>query len=110
MSSITAPPRTSALPDIRCTLPTRLDGSTVEEVRLLLTVAMSSGRGDLVLDCSEVESIDTVGLGLLFSTHRRAHAGGRRMVIADAQPRVLRVLAVTRLHRVLHLERDQPRS
>ncbi len=72
----------------------------------MLTVALDSGPGDLVVDCSNVEALDSAGLGLLFGLHRRAHADGRRLVLSDPQPRVLRVLAVTRLHRVLHLERD----
>lgn len=109
MSVLTAPPRSSPAADVRCVLPARLDGSTVEDVRLTLVQAMEAmdaTSGDLVLDCSGLEVIDAAGLGLVVGLHRRAHAIGRRLVLADPKPRVLRLLAVTRLHRVLHLERD----
>lgn len=105
MSVLTAPPR-SPSGDIHCSLPARLDGSTVADVRLTLHTALDSAPGDLVVDCAAVEVVDAIGLGVLIGVHRRAHAEGRRLVLADPQPRVLRLLAVTRLHRVLHLERD----
>ena len=105
MSVLTAPPR-SPSGDIHCSLPARLDGSTVADVRLTLHTALDSAPGDLVVDCAAVEVVDAIGLGVLIGVHRRAHAEGRRMVLTDPQPRVLRLLAVTRLHRVLHLERD----
>ncbi len=106
MHALTSPPRSPADAEARATLPSRLDGSTVADVRLLLQVALDSAPGDVVVDCSEVESVDAVGLGVLFALHRKAHTEGRRLVLVDPQPRVLRVLAVTRLHRVLHLERE----
>ena len=106
MSVLTAPPRSPSSGDVHCALPARLDGSTVADVRLTLHTALDSGPGDLVVDCSAVEVVDAVGLGVLVGLHRRAHAEGRRLVLADPQPRILRLLAVTKLHRVLHLERD----
>jgi anti-anti-sigma factor len=106
MSVLTDPPRSPAGSEIRCSLPARLDGSTVADVRLTLHTALDSAPGDLVVDCSAVEVVDAIGLGVLVGLHRRTHAEGRRLVLADPKPRVLRLLAVTRLHRVLHLERD----
>jgi anti-sigma B factor antagonist len=109
MSVLTAPPRSAPGVDVRCALPLRLDVSTVEAVRRMLTIALESmdaESGDLVLDCSALEVMDASGLGLIVGFHRRTHAAGRRLVLVDPGPRVLRLLAVTRLHRVLHLERD----
>ena len=109
MSVLTAPPRSSPAADVHRALPSRLDGSTVEQVRRSLTMtldSMAADAGDLVLDCSALDVMDAAGLGLIVGLHRRAHASGRRLVLADPGPRMLRLLAVTRLHRVLHLERD----
>lgn len=88
------------------TLPSRVDATTSGDVRYALQVALDSVSGsDLTVDASAVVSLDVAGLGVLVAAHRRARQCGVRLVICDPQPRVLRILAVTRLHRVLHLDR-----
>lgn len=87
-------------------LPERLDVTTVGDLRDAMALAVESGPGpDVVVDVSGVRVVDSVGLGLLVTTHRNCLRGGRRLVLVDPQPRLLRLLAVTRLHRVLHLQR-----
>jgi anti-sigma B factor antagonist len=87
-------------------LPERLDVTTVGELRDAMVLAVESGPGtDVVVDVSRVRVVDSVGLGLLVTTHRNCLRTGRRLVLVDPQPRLLRLLAVTRLHRVLHLQR-----
>jgi anti-anti-sigma factor len=87
-------------------LPSRVDATTSGDVRYALQVALDSIRsGDLTVDASSVVSLDFAGLGVLVAAHRKARQHGVRLVICDPQPRVMRILAVTRLHRVLHLDR-----
>jgi anti-anti-sigma factor len=87
-------------------LPPRVDATTSGDVRYALAVALDSvHEGDLTVDASLVESLDVAGLGVLVAAHRKARQRGVRLVICDPQPRVLRILAVTRLHRVLNLDR-----
>ena len=84
----------------------RLDVSTVAEIRALLELAFEASPAlDLVIDVSGVLVVDSVGLGLLVTTHRNCARRGRRLVLADPSTRLLRLLAVTRLHRVLHVDR-----
>ncbi|MEU6739156.1 STAS domain-containing protein [Streptosporangium sandarakinum] len=82
----------------------RLDVGTVAEVRPRLHEAVDTGQGDLIVDLSGLEMIDATGLGVLVGTHRRAAAAGRRLILRRVPPRVMRVLAVTRLNRVLTVE------
>ncbi|MEU0518775.1 STAS domain-containing protein [Streptosporangium sp. NPDC006007] len=82
----------------------RLDVGTVAGVRPRLHGAVDSGRGDLIVDLSGLEMIDATGLGVLVGTHRRALNAGRRLILRAVPPRVMRVLAVTRLNRVLIVE------
>ncbi|MET0741412.1 MAG: STAS domain-containing protein [Candidatus Nanopelagicales bacterium] len=96
----------SLRPDL--VLPERLDVSDVAEVRYALEVAVDLGVGDVVLDCQQVTVVDTAGLGVLVAAHRRCLQQGRRLVLLDPQPRLLRILAVTRLHRVLFVYRQRP--
>jgi anti-anti-sigma factor len=87
-------------------LPERLDVTTVGELREALALAIEAGPGlDVVVDVSLVRVVDSAGLGLLVTTHRNCLRAGRRLLLVDPQPRLLRLLAVTRLHRILHLQR-----
>ncbi|MFI6604548.1 STAS domain-containing protein [Nonomuraea sp. NPDC050536] len=83
---------------------TRLDAGTSAGVRPRLHDAVDSGAGDLILDVSRLEMIDATGLGVLVGTHRRAMSAERRLVLRGVPPRIMRILAVTRLNRVLHVE------
>lgn len=82
----------------------RLDVHSVSEVRTALHAAIDAGAGDLVVDVSGVELVDVIGLGVLVGADRRAKLAGRRVVLRDAHPRLLRILRATRLHRVLTVE------
>ena len=94
-------------PSVDLRLPERLDVSTVASVRDALSCALAaSPTGDVVADVSSVEVVDAAGLGLLLTTHRTCARLGGRLVLVDPQPRLLRLLAVTRLHRVLYLDRE----
>jgi anti-sigma B factor antagonist len=87
-------------------LPSRVDATTSGDVRYAIQVALDSIQtGDLTVDASSVTSLDVAGLGVLVAAHRKARHRGVRLVICDPQPRIMRILAVTRLHRVLNLDR-----
>jgi anti-anti-sigma factor len=80
----------------------RLDVHQAADARLALQGAVAEGVDDLVVDLSGVSVVDATGLGVLVGAHRRAGRAGRRLVLADPSPALLRVLFLTRLHRVLH--------
>ena len=83
----------------------RLDGAGAAEARDALHRAIAAGSGDLVVDLADVELLDATGLGVLVGAYRRARLGGRRLVLRDAAPRVARILALTRLDRVIPMDR-----
>lgn len=82
----------------------RLDASSVPDVRIELYSAIDSGTGALALDLSAADIVDATGLGLLVSAHRRAGRVGRTLVLCDVPTRLGRLLRVTRLDRVLHVD------
>ena len=82
----------------------RLDVSSAPDVRLLLQRAVDGGVGDLVLDLARLDVLDASGLGVLVGAHRRAVRAGRVLVLRNVPPQVMRLLWVTRLQRVLHVE------
>lgn len=92
-------------PGQRLDIAGRLDVSTVADVRAALHEAIDTGHGDLLVGIGGLEVLDVTGLGVLVGAHRRAGRVNRRLVLAEVPPRVERLLAVTRLNRVLHLDR-----
>lgn len=87
--------RLAGLLDVRC----------VGEVRQELNDLIDSSEGDVIVDLERVDAVDATGLGLLVATHRRTQLLGRQLVLRHPVPSVVRILAVTRLHRILHVER-----
>jgi anti-sigma B factor antagonist len=85
-----------------------LDVRSVRDVREELNELIDASDGAIIVDLAEVDAIDATGLGLLVATHRRAHLLGRQLVLRHPAPSVIRILAVTRLHRILHVERTNP--
>ncbi len=83
----------------------RLDARGAAPARDALHAALGAGSGRLVVDLSGVELLDATGLGVLVGAHRRARLEGRELVLSDAPPRVARLLSLTRLDRVITVER-----
>jgi anti-sigma B factor antagonist len=83
-----------------------LDVTTAAGVRAELSDLLAvETTDDLVVDLANLGPLDTVGLGLLVGIHRQAQRRGRRLVLTGVQPRVMRVLAITKLRRVLTIDR-----
>lgn len=85
----------------------RLDGTSVSEIRERLHTAIALDGGDLVLDLSDVDWLDVTGLAVLVDVHRRLRQQGRRLILRGCTPRLRRALAVTRLSRVMAIERAE---
>jgi anti-anti-sigma factor len=83
----------------------RLDVRGAAAAREALHEALTRGSGRLGVDLSGVELLDATGLGVLVAAHRRARLQDRELVLVDAVPRVARLLALTRLDRVIAVER-----
>jgi anti-anti-sigma factor len=81
-----------------------LDVSTVHDVRLAVHAALDDGVGDLFVDLRDVEMLDATGLGMLVGAHRRAGRTGRRLVLRNLSPQLVRLLRVSRLNRILVVE------
>jgi anti-anti-sigma factor len=83
-----------------------LDVRSVGDVRQTLNNLIDTSVGDVFVDLETVDAVDATGLGLLVATHRRTQLLGRQLVLWHPMPSVVRILAVTRLHRILHVERS----
>jgi anti-anti-sigma factor len=82
-----------------------LDAARVPDVRVQLHAAVDAAADRLIVDMAGVDRVDVTGLGLLVDAHRRASRRGCRLVLRDLRGPVTRMLVITRLHRILHVER-----
>ena len=82
-----------------------LDCDVASDVRSQAMRLLDS-RSDVVVDLSNLEFVDSAGLGVLVSLYRRVTGRGRRIVLAKPQPYVMRVMRVIRLDRVFELFPD----
>ncbi|MBA2699285.1 MAG: STAS domain-containing protein [Nocardioidaceae bacterium] len=87
------------------TLGSHLDGRNVAVVRNGLNDVLARATRDVVIDMGALESIDAAGLGMLTAAHLRAERSGQRLLLRNCSKEIRRVLAVTRLNRVLRLDR-----
>lgn len=83
----------------------RLAGDLDIEAAADLTETLKSVLADvgslpLVLDLTDVEFMDSSGLGVLVGAHKEAAAVGGQLILAAPHPRVAKILRITKLHKV----------
>lgn len=83
-----------------------LDVRNVGLVRTTIHSAIDNASGDIIVDLRGLDMIDAAGLGMLTAAHLRAARAGHRMVLRYCSDEIRRVLAVTHLNRVLHIDRS----
>ena len=84
----------------------RFDGRSSGMVRDALYHHIDQTTEDVVVDLSEVESIDSTALKLLAAASFHLERAGRHLVLRGCTPAVRRVLAFSRLRRLFQLERQ----
>ena len=78
-----------------------LDLATAPSLRAALIEAANEGKHDIIVDLSQLEFLDSTGLGAIIGAHRRAlENGGRVRLIVNDGP-ISRLLTITGLMRTL---------
>lgn len=78
-----------------------LDLATSPSLRAALIEAADEGKHDIVVDLSQLEFLDSTGLGAIIGAHRRAleHGGCVRLVVNEGP--IQRLLTITGLMGIL---------
>ncbi|MEU4204772.1 STAS domain-containing protein [Streptomyces sp. NPDC045470] len=72
-----------------------LDHHTADLLRESLERCVADGFARLVVDCSQLEFMDSTGLNVLLGARLKAEAGGGGVHLAGMQPVVARVFEIT---------------
>jgi anti-sigma B factor antagonist len=78
--------------------------STAKEFAQRLDEAIAKDAGQIVLDLTEVEFIDSTGLTVLLNGLRNITLRGGRLALAISNPTVLRLFEITRLDTTFDIE------
>jgi anti-anti-sigma factor len=82
------------------------DGRSTFEVRSALHEQLAEPEHAIVVDLTEVDSIDVSAVRVLAYASREAARTGHHVVLRGCSPAVLRMLHLTRLIRFVELERS----
>ncbi|WP_169976743.1 STAS domain-containing protein [Tautonia rosea] len=82
-------------------LPEELGAALIDE-------AMVRRWSCLVLDCSQVEFLSSLGLGALIRLDRQLRPTGGRLKLCGLNPHLREFFAITRLDRVLQISDSEP--
>ena len=74
-------------------------------VRDALYAQIESTTGDLVVDLTDVEAVDATALRVLAAASKSMERRGRVLVLRGCSPALRRVIAFTRLGRLVTVER-----
>lgn len=86
-----------------------LDLATAPTVRAALSEAAEKGSQHLIVDLTQLEFLDSTGLGVLIGAHRRAaeHGGSFRLVVSDGPiSRLLNITGLIAVFSVYHSLED----
>lgn len=89
-----------------------VDIYTAPQLHEAFDEAIDAGAHDLLVDLSEVDFIDSTGLGVLIGATKRLQPRGGALAMVCPQEKICRVFQITGLDRVLamHASRDEALS
>ena len=64
---------------------------------------VESGKKKIIIDFSEVEYIDSFAVGFIMDMYRRANSHNGELKLSGLQPRVKKILTITRVDNVIDI-------
>ena len=87
----------------------RLDADNAPEFKAALA-ALDLAGGPLVADMSQVEFVDSMGIGALLGSMKRQHEKGSTIRLCGLQPTLGAIFEILKLHRVFEIYETLPEA
>jgi len=81
-----------------------IDIYTAAEFKKQINAAIEEVTGGLHIDCSELQYMDSTGLGVLIGALKRMKEQGRNIYLENLRPNVRKLFAITGLDKIFILE------
>ncbi len=85
----------------------RLTAAVADEVKSQLTEIVSGGNEKVVLDLSNIQFIDSTGIGVLISALKTARQSNNSFVLCSIQKDVMSLLSLMKLDKVFEICKDE---
>jgi anti-sigma B factor antagonist len=87
-----------------------LDALTAPFLRQRFMDLLEEGVADVVLDVGLLKFVDSTGVALFLTIHKKLDALGHKLVIFSPTPMVRRIFQITGLTEFLRIEPQEPRA
>ncbi len=84
----------------------RLDAASAPALKNAVIDLANQGNTRVVVSASQLQHVDSSGLGTLIALHKTLQTAGGRLVLCDVSAKVMPILKLTRLDRVLTIASD----
>ena len=81
------------------------EGNTM--LRQVVTTLIDKGNNRIILNCTELDHLDSSGIGELVRTHAAVRKAGGRFSLTSLTKKIHDLLSGTSLHRVLEIHKDE---
>ena len=82
------------------------EGNTM--LREVVTTLVDKGNNLIILNCVELDHLDSAGIGELVRTHTAVRKTGGRFTLANLSKKIHDLLSGVSLHNVLEIHKDEP--
>lgn len=81
-----------------------IDIYTSESFKNKLLDLISENKGDILIDCKQLDFIDSTGLGALVSVLKEANEKEKKIIIKNTKPNIKKLFFLTKLDQVFKIE------
>jgi len=87
-------------------IPKRFDYSVSSDFNTAVGVALAraSEGEEIVLDCAQMEYLDSAGIGLIVMAHKKALSAKCRIAIINAKPSAKEILLLANLQKIIDVQ------
>jgi anti-anti-sigma factor len=88
-------------------MPKRFDYSSSSEFNSAFGAALSAGANvekTILLDCLQLDYIDSAGIGLLVMAHKKAQASSVKITIINIKPSAKEILMLANLQKLMEIK------